>query len=273
MLLQTWDQLANVTGSAIFRDGLLVGSHVLVTGGGTGIGFACARELGLAGARVTIVARRSDVLAEACSKLADLDIDAHWYSLNIRDHDAVEEVVARIAASRGLPDHLINNAGGQFAARAENISSNGFRAVMDLNVQGTWHMSSVFAQAHRAAGRPGRIINIVFCHTDAMERFAHAAASRAAVVNLTRTLALEWGQDILVNAIGPGPVKTEALNQYDEAESGATKIPRMPVPRWGNPEDIAWLAAYLLSPAGDWITGSLFSVDGGAQLVGRRWEI
>jgi len=263
-----------MTNSSIFRDGLLKGSHVLITGGGTGIGFGCALELGLLGARVTLVARRGEVLQKACTRLAEQGIDAASYPLNIRDGEAVEAVSATIQAGRGLPDHLINNAGGQFASKASEISTNGFRAVMDLNVQGTWQMSSVFAQAHREAGTPGRIINMVFAHTDAMESFAHAAAARAAVVNLTKTLALEWGEDgILVNAIGPGPVMTEGIAQYDETQSGETRIHLLPVPRWGTPQDIGWLAAYLLSPAGDWITGTFIPIDGGAQLVGRRWTI
>ena len=112
-------------------------------------------------------------------------------------------------------------------------------------------MCSRFAQAHREAETPGRIVNIVFAHTDAMEGFAHAAAARAAVVNLTKTLALEWGGDgLLVNAVGPGPVMTESLAQYDELERGVSRIPLMPVPRYGTPQAIAWLVAFLLSPPG-----------------------
>ena len=259
--------------SSVFAPNLLHGTHALITGGGTGIGFGCALELGALGSRITIVARREDVLRNAAQKLASEGIDAAWYPLNIRDNPAVEDVMSRIIAERGLPDHLINNAGGQFSARADKISPNGFHAVMDLNVQGTWQMCRAFAQAHREAGKPGRIINMVFAHTDAMERFAHAAAARAAVVNLTKTLALEWGGDGLrVNALGLGPVMTEALERYDELESGASRIDQMPIPRWGTPQDVAWLAAFLLSPAADWITGSFFPIDGGAQLVARRWD-
>jgi NAD(P)-dependent dehydrogenase (short-subunit alcohol dehydrogenase family) len=260
--------------SAIFAPGLFDGQHVFITGGGTGIGFGCALEMGRLGARVTLAARREEVLNEAVSKLTAQGIDAAAYPLNIRDNDAVLATLERIVAERGLPDHLVNNAGGQFAAKAQDISANGFRAVMDLNVQGTWQMSSAFATAHREADSPGRIINMVFAHTDAMERFAHAAAARAAIVNLTRTLALEWGeQKMLVNAVGPGPILTEGIAQYDATDSGEARIDQLPVPRWGLPQDVAWLVAYLLSPAGDWITGSYFPIDGGAQLVGRRWEV
>ena len=120
------------------------------------------------------------------------------------------------------------------------------------------------------ADTPGRIVNIVFAHTQAMERFAHGAAARAAVVNLTRTLALEWSDHrILVNAVGPGAVMTEGMGQYDESDSGEAASQAFPVPRLGTPDDIAWMVAYLLSPAGDWITGSFFTIDGGASL-GRR---
>ena len=262
-----------MSASAIFADGLLEGRHVLVTGGGTGIGLAIARECGRLGARTTIAARREAVLAEAAEGLRKEGIDAAYRVLNIRDNDAVLAVYADIAEQRGLPDFLVNNAGGQFGAKADDISVNGFRAVMDLNVQGTWQMSHAFASRHREAGTPGRIVNIVFAHTDAMVFFAHAAAARAAVVNLTRTLALEWSDHgILVNAVGPGPVMTEGVDQYDEEMSGSRVIDRMPVGRWGRPEETAWLVTYLLSPAGDWITGSYFAIDGGAQLAGRRFE-
>ncbi len=256
--------------SSIFRPGLLDGSHVFITGGGTGIGFGCARELGQLGAKVTVAARRRQVLEEACSELTGQGIDAAFQVLDIRDNPACEEALRTTIKERGLPDHLVNNAGGQFSARAQDISANGFRAVMDLNVQGTWQMSSAFARAHRDSGTPGRIINIVFAHTGAMERFAHGAAARAAVVNLTRTLALEWSDHrILVNAVGPGAVMTEGMRQYDASDSGETARRTFPVPRLGTPDDIAWMVAYLLSAAGDWITGSTFIIDGGASL-GRR---
>lgn len=256
----------------IFRPGLFDGRHAVVTGGGTGIGLAIARELGRLGARITLAARDETRLAQAADQLREQNIDAAWYGLNIRDGDAVNAFWPRVCNERGTPDFLVNNAGGQFGAKAIDISPNGFRAVMDLNVQGTWQMSHGFASQLIAAHRPGRIVNIVFAHTQAMPFFAHAAAARAAVVNMTQTLALEWGEHgILVNAVGPGPVKTDAVAQYSDDMSGDRVIAKMPVPRWGEPHETAYAVAFLLSPAGDWITGILLPIDGGGQLAGRRF--
>jgi len=257
----------------IFVPGLFKGRHAFITGGGTGIGLAIAAELGRLGAKVTIAARNEERLAKAADDLKSAGIDAAWYGLNIRDVDAVERVWDQFVEQRGLPDFLVNNAGGQFGAKALDISPNGFRAVMDLNVQGNWQMSSAFAHRLIAAGKPGRIINIVFAHTQAMLFFAHAAAARAASVNLTQTLALEWGEHgILVNAVGPGPIDTAAVEQYEDEMSGSRLVHKMPVPRWGEPHEVAWAVAFLLSPAGDWITGIMLPIDGGAQLAGRRFE-
>jgi NAD(P)-dependent dehydrogenase (short-subunit alcohol dehydrogenase family) len=262
-----------MTPPEIFAPGLFEGRHAFITGGGTGIGLAIAKELGRLGAKVTIAARDEARLTEATDGLKAQGIDAAWYGLNIRDVEAVERIWDRLVEERGLPDYLVNNAGGQFGARALDISPNGFRAVMDLNVQGTWQMSSAFAHRLVKADKPGRIINIVFAHTQAMVFFAHAAAARAAVVNLTQTLALEWGEHgILVNAVGPGPVQTEAVKQYTAEMSNEHVISKMPVPRPGEPYETAYAVAFLLSPAGDWITGILLPVDGGAQLAGRRLE-
>ncbi len=254
--------------SEVFAPNLFAGRHVLVTGGATGIGFAVAEELGRLGARITIASRNEDRLKDAAARLRAGGIDADGRSLNIRDAAEVEGFFAGLAAARGLPDALINNAGGQFSAPALETSANGFRSIVDLNLQGPWQMCGAFAKALIAADRPGRIVNIVFAHTGAMPDFAPAAAARAAMVNLTRTLALEWGRHrILVNAIGPGTIETEALSQYANKEDWRRDLRRQPVPRFGLPRDVALAAAYLLSPAGDFVTGTVLRVDGGESLL------
>lgn len=259
-----------MTEGAVFAPGLFAGRHTLITGGATGIGYAIAEELGRLGARVTIAARNEDRLKDATERLRAAGIDADWCKLNIRNTAEVEAFFADVPAARGLPDALVNNAGGQFSAPALDTSANGFRTIVDLNLQGPWQMCSAFARALIAANMPGRIVNIVFAHTGAMPDFAPAAAARAAMVNLTKTLALEWGRHgILVNAIGPGTIETEALAQYANKEDWRRDLGRQPVPRFGTPRDVALATAYLLSPAGDFVTGTVLRVDGGESLLVR----
>ena len=254
----------------VFAPNLFARRHVLITGGATGIGFAIAEELGRLGARITIASRKEERLKDATKRLRAGGIDADWRQVNIREAAEAESLFADLGAARGLPDALINNAGGQFSAPALETSANGFRTIVDLNLQGPWQMCSAFARALIAANKPGRIVNIVFAHTGAMPDFAPAAASRAAMVNLTRTLALEWGKHgILVNAIGPGTIETDALAQYANKEDWARDLKLQPVPRFGTPRDVALAAAYLLSPAGNFVTGTMVRVDGGESLLVR----
>jgi NAD(P)-dependent dehydrogenase (short-subunit alcohol dehydrogenase family) len=254
----------------LFTPDLFKSRHILVTGGGTGIGFGIAREFGLLGARVTIASRNEAVLADATRSLRSDGTDAAHRTLNIRDESQVGALFESFEQGGQLPDFLINNAGGQFVAPALDISPNGFRAVMDLNVQGTWNMCSAFARSNIAKGRVGKIVNLVFPHTGPMKDLAHAAAARAAVVNLTRTLALEWGQHgIHVNAVGVGYFETTGLKSYDDAYVAEQNqlIKRQPIPRMGETHEIARLVCFLCSPAGDYMTGVVIPVDGGGALV------
>ena len=257
----------------VFREGHFGGRRVLVTGGGTGIGFAIARAFGRLGAHVTLAARTVERLETAAASLGREGVSADWHEVNIRCEASVAAMTRALAEDGAFPDTLVNNAGGQFVARASDISSNGFRAVMDLNVQGTWHMTSAFGRRLIATGRPGAIVNIVFEHVGAYPMLAHAAAARAAVVNLTRTLALEWGpHGIRVNAVGPGYTETEAIRRYDEAHrEGAVRD--QPIARLGRPEEIAAAVCFLCSPASAYTTGAYLVVDGGYALLGGRSSI
>src|SRR5215207_9334988 len=190
----------------IFLPGLFLGRVALVTGGGTGIGLAIAKELGSLGARVVIAARQTDRLAAATDRLGEQGIEASWAQVNIRDENDVDRMFAILAEQGRIPDILVNNAGGQFSAAALKISANGFRSVIDLNLNGTWHMCRAFAAA---PGRktPSSIVNIVLSIKGGSPNYAHAAAARAGVINLTQTLAIEWATlGMTVNAVAPGTV-------------------------------------------------------------------
>jgi NAD(P)-dependent dehydrogenase (short-subunit alcohol dehydrogenase family) len=256
----------------VFRSDLFRDQLALVSGGGTGIGFAIARLLGGLGAKVVIAARTEERLEKAAASLRDEGIAAHALPLNIRDESQVEAVFDRIATEHGLPDVLVNNAGGQFDAMATEISANGFRAVVDLNLNGTWHMCSAFGRRLIEAERPGRIVNIVLCQESGLAGMVHAGAARAGVVNMTKSLAYEWGPyGITINSIGPGTIETEALDLYD-MDLTLEGIERLPVARMGTPLEVAELAAFLCSSAAGYITGALVPLDGGEHVMGATMQ-
>ncbi len=252
----------------IFRPGLFAGQTVLVTGGGSGIGFTIARLFGRLGARVAIAARTVERLDTAIARLGEEGIEARALPVNIRSEQEVEALFAALEADWGVPDVLVNNAGGQFAAPALEISANGFRSVVDLNLNGTWHMCSAYGRRLAAAGRGGRIVNIVLALESGIPGMAHAAAARAGVVNLSKTLAYEWGPlGVTVNAVAPGTVATEGLANYD-ADALARQTAKLPIRRMAEPEEVAQAVAWLASPAASFITGICLPLDGGEHLTG-----
>jgi NAD(P)-dependent dehydrogenase (short-subunit alcohol dehydrogenase family) len=252
----------------VFAPNLLHGKLALVTGGGTGIGLATARELGNLGARVILAARDFERLEKSAAALNAEGIEAHAHAVNIRDEEQVDALFETIVDQHGLPDILVNNSGGQFEAPAVKISANGFRSVVDLNLNGTWHMSSAFGRRLLEAGKPGDIVNIAIVVNNGSPGYAHGAAARAGVINLTKTLAREWGSaGIRINAIAGGTIDTPALVQYDRAALDAG-IEKLPIAREGTAREMALAVVYLVSPAGAYTTGSTLDVDGGEHMGG-----
>ena len=253
--------------TSVFAPGLFRGRTALVTGGGTGIGLAIARELGQLGAAVIIASRTAETLAAATARLSEEGIDADWHEIDIRDESQVAKLFDELDLRGRCPDILVNNAGGQFAAPAIDISANGFRAVVELNLTGTWQVLHAFGRRVISRGGGGRIINIVLSIEGGAPGYAHAAAARAGVVNLTKTLACEWASyDINVNAVAPGTIRTSGLDRYDP-KSIELGVAALPIKRLGEPVEIAQAVAFLASPAGDYITGSTLVIDGGKHLA------
>jgi len=276
---------------SIFRDGLLQGQVALVTGGGSGIGFGIVEQLAALGAHVVIASRNAERLEAAVKRIVDGGGRASAMSLDVRDPERVRDVVNDVAARHGRLDILVNNAAGNFYVPSESMSPNAWRSVVEIDLYGTFYCSQAVMPVMREQ-RHGRIVNIsMTLHYRGWPMMAHASAAKAGIDALTRTLAVEWAdRGIRVNAIAPGPIPTEGVRRAFAAPSSAAQasdtsattavddaaaIERrmaehaartIPAGRWGRPDDIGQMVAYLASPAGDWITGSIFVVDGGEWL-------
>jgi len=252
-----------------FSADLLVGKRALVTGGGTGIGRAIALELTRAGAEVILAARRLDVLEETAREIErETDHPVHVLQVDIRNLETVESLAAEIARRWGQVDILVNNAGGQFPQPAEEYSANGWRAIIDLNLNGTWNMTQAIGR-QMLAGNGGCICQIVMTIGRGNPGIAHSGAARAGIVELSRSLSYEWGPKVRVNCLGPGSVVTGAFEDtYDE--DVLDDINDTPMPHPGTVEDIANGVVFLVSPAGRFVTGEMLMVDGGVSRYGSN---
>jgi citronellol/citronellal dehydrogenase len=255
--------------TSVFAPGLFDGQVVLVTGGGTGIGRCIAHELAALGATVVVAARRPEPLQDTCAEIAEAGGTADWLVCNIREADEVDAMVAAVLERHGRLDGLVNNAGGQFPAPAEQISPNGWRTVVDLNLSGVFLATRAAFNAWMGE-HGGAVVSIVADMWNGFPGMAHTAAARAGVVNLTKTLAIEWGsRRVRVNAVAPGLVYSSGMDTYDPAiqEAAAARARKIPAGRIGTESEVSAAVAYLLSPAAAFVTGETIRVDGGASLA------
>jgi NAD(P)-dependent dehydrogenase (short-subunit alcohol dehydrogenase family) len=249
--------------SVLFSPSLLHDQVAIVTGGGSGLGRETALELARCGARVVICGRREEPLQET----AALDPRGLVEALvcDIREERQVDSMVDGVLARHGQVDLLVNNAGGQFLAPAESITPKGFRTVIRLNVEGTWLVThAVATKAMIPCGRGGKVFSVTLSPHNGMPGMAHSGAARAAVENLMRTLSVEWARfGIRMLALAAGQFETQTLlTKYPQAiveRIGHT----IPLGRMGTEREFAWLVAYLASPAGDFFSGAVITMDGG----------
>lgn len=257
--------------ASVFRADLFAGQVVLVTGGGTGIGRCIAHELAALGATVVLAARRDQPLRSTAAQIQAAGGLADWLCLDVRDERAVEAVLTEVLRRHGRLDALVNNAGGQFPAPAEAISPNGWRTVVDLNLNGTFLVTRA-AFTSWMGENGGAIVTIVADMWNGFPGMAHTGAARAGVVNLTKTLAIEWApRRIRVNAVAPGLILSSGLDTYgpETRETVVSRASDIPVGRLGTESETAAAVTFLLSPAAAFITGETLRVDGGSSLAPR----
>ncbi|MEM7017121.1 MAG: SDR family oxidoreductase [Pseudomonadota bacterium] len=252
-----------------FSPTLLTGKRALITGGGTGIGKAIAFELARAGADLLLAARRIEVLGEAAKEIsAATGRNVETAVVDIRNLESVANLAKDVSERWGQMDILVNNAGGQFPQKARDFSPNGWRTIIDLNLNGYWNMTQAFGN-QMLDGRGGTICQITMTIGRGNPGIAHSGAARAAITELARSLSYEWGPKVRINCIGPGSVVTAGFGDtYDE--DVLKDIGETPIPHPGTIEDIANAVVFLTSAAGRFITGELLMVDGGVSRYGSN---
>jgi len=239
----------------------------IVTGGGTGIGRATAIALHRDGFGVVIAGRRPEPLEGTQALIGD---DCVVFPGDIREPQVSAGLVEECMSRFGRIDCLVNNAGGQFTAAAEDISPGGWRAVRRLNLDAPWFLTQAVAKRWMI-GNGGRVISVVLCPERGIAGMAHSSAARAGMGALTRTLAMEWGRHgIALNCVAPGWIDTEGVRGYDlDLDEVAAQVP---MKRLGSAAEVGDLIAYLASPAAGYITGQTIAIDGGVDLTSSGWE-
>jgi NAD(P)-dependent dehydrogenase (short-subunit alcohol dehydrogenase family) len=251
---------------------LLSGKTVWITGGGSGLGRAMALRFAELGAQIAVSGRRKDPLAETVETIRGAGGRASYALADVRDPDAVAAALSTLSDQLAPIDALVNNAAGNFLCPSEQLTPKGFSAIVDIVLKGTFHCTRAAAEHWISETRPGVVLNIATTYAWTGSAFVlPSACAKAGVVALTRSLAVEWARHrIRLNAIAPGPIPTEGAfsRLLPSAEMAEARRRKIPAGRFGKPEELAELAAFLVSDASDWMRGEVVTLDGGEWLYG-----
>lgn len=246
-----------------FRDDVLAGKTAFIAGGTSGINLGIAKRFTELGARVAVLGRNPEKAAAAAAEVGG---DAIWRTADVRDYAAIRGAMEEARGELGAFDIVISGAAGNFLSPVLGMSANAFRAVVDIDLIGTFN---VFRGCHDLLNPGASLIAITAGQAEqAMAMQAHACAAKAGINQLVRTLAIEWGPDVRVNGISPGPIAdTEGMARLapDEASRSA-HYARIPMKRWGTCHEIAEAAVFLSTPAASYVTGAILDIDGGSSV-------
>ncbi|OQR82832.1 peroxisomal trans-2-enoyl-CoA reductase [Achlya hypogyna] len=265
---------------SVFRDGVFDGKVAIVTGGGTGIGKCIAHELASLGCSVVIAARNLDRLHAAVAEIKSELSPKHAardcvfaVACDVRKESDVKNLMDQTMQKYKRIDHVVNNAGGQFISPFEDLTLKGWEAVHRLNLTGTFLVTKYAHEAYLKENG-GSIVNILVNMAKGFPGSSHSGSSRAAVENLTKSLAVEWAQyGIRLNSVAPGTILSSGVgNYFGGAELFERLARKFPAQRMGTVEEVAAATVFLLSPAASYTTGTTTIVDGAMYLEGNFWE-